>query len=97
VVWRFWKYRLNAVSGTLVLADMGEGLDHSSELGYLIDRTTDEIKALLGNADLNFETVLNQALNAYLPRIFRSCPISEDLCMNKTCPECPVFKKKIKK
>jgi hypothetical protein len=43
-------------------------------------------------AKLDFESVENEALNAYLPRIFHSFPFSEDICTTKQCMDCPVFK-----
>jgi hypothetical protein len=55
-------------------------------------RTTDEIRKLLCNAEMNFETVENDALNAYLHKIFNTCPISGDICTRKQCMECLVFK-----
>ena len=55
-------------------------------------KTTDEIRKLLGNAELDFEAVENEALNAYLPKIFHSCPISKDICTKEQCMECQVFK-----
>jgi hypothetical protein len=58
----------------------------------MIRKTTDEIRKLLCNAELDFEAVENEALNAYLPKIFHRCPISEDICTRKQCMECRVFK-----
>jgi hypothetical protein len=63
----------------------------------MIQKTTDEIRTLLSNAELDFELVMNKALNAYLPKIFHSCPFSEDICTRKQCTECAVFKKDAKK
>jgi len=60
-------------------------------------KTTTEIRALLSNAKLDFESVENEALNAYLPRLFQICPFSEDICTTKQCTECDVFKKFNKK
>jgi hypothetical protein len=56
-------------------------------------KTTDEIRELLNTANLDFDSVQNQALNNYLPRIFHSCPFTEEVCIRKQCMECPVFKK----
>ena len=42
-------------------------------------KTTNEIRVLLINANLDFETVENKALNNYLPKIFHSCPFIEDI------------------
>jgi hypothetical protein len=55
-------------------------------------KTTDEIRALLSNTKLDFESVENEALNAYLPKIFQICPFSEDVCTKKQCMDCAVFK-----
>jgi len=60
-------------------------------------KSTDEIRTLLNNAKLDFASVENEALNAYLPRIFHSCPFSEDICTTKQCMECAVFKDSPKK
>lgn len=55
-------------------------------------KTTDEIRALLSKAKLDFKSVENEALNAYLPKIFQICPFSEDVCITKQCMDCAVFK-----
>ena len=57
-----------------------------------IQKTTREIRALIINADIDFEAVQNRALNDYLPKIFHSCPLTEDVCTTKQCVECEVFK-----
>ena len=62
----------------------------------MVRKTTDEIRKLLFNAALDFEAVENAALNDYLPKIFHSCPVSEDICDEKQCIECRVFKDSIK-
>ena len=54
-------------------------------------KTTDEIRTLLSNAQLDFEVVENMALNDYLPKIFHSCPFTEEICTTKQCLECAVF------
>jgi len=59
-------------------------------------KTTDEIRELVATAKLNFETIENEALNAYLPRIFQFCPFSDDVCIKKQCMECVIFKKAIR-
>ena len=59
----------------------------------MTQKTTDEIRALLSNAQLDFEMVENKALNSYLPKIFHSCPFTEEICTTKQCLECAVFKK----
>ncbi|HEX7482323.1 MAG TPA: hypothetical protein VF350_02515 [Candidatus Bathyarchaeia archaeon] len=54
-------------------------------------KTTNEIRILLTNAKLDFDSVVNLALNEYLSRIFHSCPFTEELCIAKQCIECSVF------
>jgi hypothetical protein len=63
----------------------------------LTQKTTDQIRELLSNANLDFAAVENDALNAYLPRLFQICPFSEDVCTEKQCISCPVFKESAKK
>jgi hypothetical protein len=55
-------------------------------------KTTNEIRVLLTNAKMDFDSVVNTALNDYLSRIFHSCPFNEELCTSKQCIECAVFK-----
>jgi hypothetical protein len=55
-------------------------------------KTTNEIRVLLTNAKLDFDSVVNKALNDYLSRIFHSCPFTEELCTAKQCIDCAVFK-----
>jgi hypothetical protein len=62
----------------------------------MIRKTTEEIRQLISNAELDFETVENEALNAYLPRIFQSCPISGDVCKGLQCMTCQVFRSSLK-
>lgn len=57
----------------------------------MTQKTTGEIRTLLSEANLDFESVENQALNAYLPRIFKFCPFSEDVCTKKQCVDCAVL------
>lgn len=59
----------------------------------MTQKTTDEIRTLLRNAKLDFESVENRALNDYLPKIFHSCPFTEEICTTKQCQECVEFKK----
>jgi hypothetical protein len=59
-------------------------------------KTTDEIRELLDKAKLDFESVVNKALNAYLPKIFQTCPLTEDVCMRELCIDCEVFNKQMK-
>ena len=56
-------------------------------------KTTDEIRTLLSNAMLDFDSVENKALNDYLPKLFHSCPFTEDICTTKQCSECAVSNK----
>ena len=63
----------------------------------MTQKTTDEIRELIGKAKLDFEAVENEALNAYLPRIFHFCPLSEEVCTKKQCIDCAVLKKMGKK
>jgi hypothetical protein len=63
----------------------------------MAQKTTDEIRTLLRNAKLDFESVENKALNAYLPKIFHICPFSEDVCTMEQCIECAVFINSAKK
>ena len=57
----------------------------------MTQKTTDEIRDILSNAELDFESVENKALNDYLPKIFHSCPFTEEICTGKQCVECVVF------
>jgi hypothetical protein len=57
----------------------------------MTQKTTDEIRTLLNNAKLDFESVENKALNDYLPKIFQSCPFTDEICTTKQCIECQVF------
>jgi len=42
-------------------------------------------KAANRNAKLDFESVENRALNDYLPKIFHSCPFTEEICTTGYC------------
>ena len=57
----------------------------------MMQKTTDEIRALLRNAKLDFEEIENKALNNYLPKIFQSCPFTENICTKERCTKCAVF------
>jgi hypothetical protein len=57
----------------------------------MTQKTTDEIRKILSNADLDFESVENKALNNYLPKIFNSCPFTGEICTTKQCIECAIF------
>jgi hypothetical protein len=59
----------------------------------MTQKTTDEIRALLSSAKLDFASVENKALNGYLKKIFPGCPFTNDLCMRPQCLECEVYKK----
>lgn len=63
----------------------------------MIKKTTDEIRVLLDKAEIDFESVENKALNAYLSKIFKSCPFTEDVCTKNQCMECQIFLRKTKK
>ena len=61
-------------------------------MNYLrTQKTTSEIRILLTNAKLDFDSVVNKALNHYLSTIFHSCPFTEELCTTKQCVECSAF------
>ncbi len=62
----------------------------------MVQKSTEEIRELLSNAKLDFESVENEALNYYLPKIFNSCPFTQDVCTTKQCLECAVYKKTCK-
>jgi hypothetical protein len=54
-------------------------------------KTTNEIRVLLTNAKLDFDSVVNIALNEYLLKIFHTCPFTEEVCTTKQCTECAIF------
>jgi hypothetical protein len=56
-------------------------------------KSTDEIRALLSSANIDFESAVNEALNDYLPKIFLSCPFTDEICLKKQCLECDSSKK----
>ncbi len=58
----------------------------------MTQKTTDEIRMILNNAKLDFESIENRALNDYLPKIFPSCPFTDEPCTTKQCIDCAVFK-----
>jgi len=45
--------------------------------------STQQIKTILYNSKLDYETIINKALNAYLPQIFLTCPFTNQLCLTK--------------
>lgn len=53
-------------------------------------KTTNEIKALLCDANLDFAVVENIALNKYLPKLFIICPFTNDYCNRKQCTDCEI-------
>lgn len=55
-------------------------------------KSTFEIKVLIENANMKFESVVNEALNNYLPTIFVSCPFTDEVCAKSQCMECDVPK-----
>ena len=55
-------------------------------------KSTFEIKVLIENANMKFESVVNEALNNYLPTIFASCPFTHEVCIKSQCMECDVAK-----
>lgn len=59
----------------------------------MTQKSTDEIRELLSNAKLDFDSVMNKALNEYLSKIFHSCPFTEEVCTTKQCLDCVVYKK----
>ena len=63
----------------------------SVKIKMATQKTTVEIRALIHLARLDFESVENKALNDYLPKIFHSCPFTEEPCTTNQCPDCGVF------
>ena len=57
----------------------------------MTQKTTNEIRKLLSSVQLDYEQTVNDALNHYLPKLFHSCPFTEELCTTKQCVECSVF------
>jgi hypothetical protein len=51
-------------------------------------KSTKEIKRLLAEANMDFDLTINNALNDYLPKIFHSCPFTEEICVKKQCMDC---------
>lgn len=52
------------------------------------NKSTREIQALLEKVNMEFDQVVNEALNSYLRTIFISCPFTEELCTKRQCNEC---------
>ena len=63
----------------------------------MAQKTTNEIRTLLNGAQLDFDQIMNKALNDYLPKLFQCCPFTEEVCTIKQCQECGVFQKQIDK
>ena len=53
-------------------------------------KTNHEIRALVEKANLDFEIIINKALNDYLPKIFHSCPFTDDICFETQCIDCSI-------
>jgi hypothetical protein len=51
-------------------------------------KSTHEIQVLLEKTNMEFDLVVNEALNSYLPTIFISCPFTGELCTKSQCMEC---------
>ncbi len=51
-------------------------------------KSTLEIREILENANVDFESAVNEALNDYLPKIFNSCPFTKEICTKKQCMDC---------
>ena len=52
------------------------------------NKSTKEIKELLSKAEIDFDSAVNAALNAYLPKLLMSCPFTEQICSKKQCNNC---------
>jgi hypothetical protein len=51
-------------------------------------KSTSEIQELLRKAEIDFDSAVNAALNAYLPKLLMSCPFTEQICSKKQCNNC---------
>jgi hypothetical protein len=52
-------------------------------------KSTLEIQRLLSDAKMDFDSIVNEALNNYLPKIFLICPFTDELCIHKKqCMNC---------
>jgi hypothetical protein len=59
--------------------------------------STNEIQKIVQNANMDYESVVNKALNQYLSKIFLSCPFTDELCLQKTqCIGCESYDLTIK-
>ncbi|MGE5533542.1 MAG: hypothetical protein ACM3UN_04260 [Bacillota bacterium] len=51
-------------------------------------KSTKEIKELLSNAKIDYDSAVNAALNAYLPKLLQTCPFTDQPCSKKQCNSC---------
>jgi hypothetical protein len=51
-------------------------------------KTTKEIQELLSKSKIDFDSAVNAALNAYLPKLLLTCPFTEQICSKKQCNNC---------
>jgi hypothetical protein len=51
-------------------------------------KSTKEIQELLSNARIDFDSAVNAALNAYLPKLLLTCPFTDQPCSKKQCNGC---------
>jgi len=57
--------------------------------------STQQIKEILGDSKMDFETTVNKALNVYLSQIFLTCPFTDKLCLTrKQCEHAQQTRKK---
>jgi hypothetical protein len=57
-------------------------------------KSTEEIHKILADANIDFERSVNEALNAYLPKLIMSCPFTDQPCSKKQCNGCESSHKK---
>ncbi|MGD6810359.1 MAG: hypothetical protein ACQCN3_11735 [Candidatus Bathyarchaeia archaeon] len=56
---------------------------------HVSDLDTKEIKEILQKVNMDFDVIVNKALNSYLSKIFLVCPFTEKLCIyQKQCIGC---------
>jgi hypothetical protein len=51
-------------------------------------KSTREIRELLSKAEIDFDSAVNAALNAYLPKLLMICPFTEQISIKKQCNNC---------
>jgi hypothetical protein len=51
-------------------------------------KSTHEIQVLLEKTNMEFDLVVNEALNRYLSTIFIHCPFTGELCTKSQCMDC---------